>query len=288
MIMEHEIQSIKQQILEAIESGTPIKITGGNSKSFYGREIDGTALDMASYSGIISYEPTELFITAKAGTPLVLINETLAAKGQGLAFEPSQINPHTTIGGVVASGLSGPARPYIGSVRDFILGVRCINGLGEELSFGGQVMKNVAGYDLSRLMTGALGTLGIILDVSIKVLPLPEFELTGRKSLACNDAIKIMNELSARSLPITAACYDGTFLYLRLSGTKDVVTAAFKLLDFDECPDGNDWWKKIRDYQLPLFNGDKPLWRLSVPSTSTLDLHNDEFLIDWGGKTLTA
>ena len=281
--METHIHHIRQQMLDAIDTGLGLRILGGNSKAFYGREVDGSELNMASYAGIISYEPTELFITARAGSSLIEINNILLEQEQMLAFEPALINSDTTIGGVVACGLSGPRRPYSGSVRDFVLGVKCMNGLGKEMSFGGQVMKNVAGYDLSRLMTGALGTLGVILEVSLKVLPLPDYEMTCRKSLSYDDAIKMMNELSTKSLPISAACYDGEYMYLRLSGKQDIVNTILKQLAFDKFDDSEQWWQSLKDYQLPIFKSSKPLWRLSVPSTTRLDLNNDEFLIDWGG-----
>ena len=281
--MEQQIQTLRERILDAIKSAKPLKILAGKSKSFYGRDIEGEPLDMTSYSGVISYEPTELFITARSGTPISLIKQTLADSGQMLAFEPPQINSNATIGGAIATGLSGPRRPYAGSVRDYVLGVRCMNGLGKDMSFGGQVMKNVAGYDLSRLMTGALGTLGVLLEISIKVLPLPEIESTCRKSMTARNAVLMMNELSGKSLPLSAACYDGKYLFLRLSGNKKVVTEALNTLDFDEYLNGEQWWQGLRDYTLPIFKSGKPLWRLSVPSTTQLDLHEEEFLIDWGG-----
>ena len=169
--MKEKVELIKEHVFDAIEQKKPLKIVGGNSKAFLGRATKGSLLDVSDYSGIISYEPTELFITARAGTLLSDINNTLFKYGQMLGFDPPNYNTRTTIGGVVATGLSGSRRPYSGSVRDSILGIRCINGLGKDMSFGGQVIKNVAGYDVSRLLVGSMGRLAIITQISLKILP---------------------------------------------------------------------------------------------------------------------
>lgn len=281
--MEQTINNIKQQLAEAIDQKQALKIVGGDSKSFLGRVINGSPLCMAEYSGIIKYEPTELFITVKAGTLLSEINSALAAQGQMLAFEPAEINANTTIGGVVATGLSGPRRAYSGAVRDYVLGIRCINGLGKELRFGGEVMKNVAGYDLSRLMTGAYGTLGIILEVSLKVVPMPEFEMTYCIDMTLEKALEKMRDLSVKATPVSATCYDGKQLFIRLSGNKSTIAESAKRLGFDEYAQGDSFWRELRDYKASIFNTDKPIWRLSVPNTSTLELNDDTFLIEWGG-----
>lgn len=281
--MEQKIITIKEQISDAIEQGQPLKIIGGNSKAFLGRNIVGTAINMADHSGIISYEPTELFITVRAGTRLSDVKQLLAEQGQMLAFEPPEVNENTTMGGVIATGLSGPRRPYAGSARDFVLGISCINGLGKELSFGGQVMKNVAGYDLSRLMTGAFGTLGIITEMSLKVLPLPEFELTGFTEISLQKALDAIHDISSRSVPVSASCYDVGRLFVRFSGNEKVVKDALKAGGFEEYKEGKEFWKELRDYKASIFHSDKPLWRLSVPSTSNVNLENDDYLVDWGG-----
>ncbi len=281
--MEQKINLIKEQISDAIEQEQLLKIIGGNSKAFLGRNISGIPVDVADYKGITSYEPTELYITAKAGTLLSDVNRALAEQGQMLAFEPPVVNERTTIGGIVATGLSGPRRPYSGSVRDFVLGVRCINGLGKEMSFGGQVMKNVAGYDLSRLMTGSFGTLGIILEVTFKVLPIPEFELTACQPMSIQEALDIMQALSAKALPVSASCYDGQMLFVRFSGNEKVVRSTLKDFDLEEYSNGNHFWNELRNYQLPFFKLGSPIWRLSVPSTADLDFDEDKYLIDWGG-----
>lgn len=211
------------------------------------------------------------------------VKQLLAEQGQMLAFEPPEVNERTTMGGVIATGLSGPRRPYTGSARDFVLGIRCINGLGKVLSFGGQVMKNVAGYDLSRLMTGAFGTLGIITEITLKVLPLPEFELTGFTEIPLQKALDTIHDISSRAVPVSASCYDDGKLFIRFSGNEKVVKDTLKTGGFEEYKDGKKFWNELRDYKASIFRSDKPLWRLSVPSTSNVNLENDDYLVDWGG-----
>ncbi len=281
--MNQRIVTIKEQILTAIDSDESIKVVGGNSKEFLGRTTAGLRMDMAGYTGIISYEPTELFITARAGTLLTEVKQALAEQGQMLPFEPPEVNEKSTIGGVVATGLSGPCRPYTGSVRDFVLGIRCINGLAKEMSFGGQVMKNVAGYDLSRLLTGSFGTLGIIMDVTFKVLPIPEFELSACKKMSKEEAIRVMSELSTKPIPISAVCYYENLLYVRFSGNENVIKDCLKIFELEEYDDGVRFWNELRNFKHSFFKSDKPLWRLSVPSLTNLNLKGDEFLMDWGG-----
>ncbi len=282
--MKEKINAIQDQLVDAIAQRSPLKITGGDSKSFLGRETIGSVVNMSTYSGIISYEPTELYITARAGTLLSEINQVLAEHRQMLAFEPPQINDKTTIGGVIATGLSGPRRPYSGSVRDHVLGIRCINGLGKDMTFGGQVMKNVAGYDLSRLMTGAFGTLGIILEISLSVMPQPAFEMTCRRQLSASVALAKMLELSRQAMPISASCYDGNELFIRLSGNKKVVKETSTIIAFDDYEQGPAFWNHLRDYKMPFFNSDTNIWRLSVPVTANLHCGQDPFIIEWGGS----
>ncbi len=281
--MKEKFNSIKEQVLNAVEQCEPLKIVGGNSKAFLGRTTTGALVDVSTYSGVISYEPTELFITARAGTLLSDINTTLSENGQMLAFDPPNVTDKTTIGGVVATGLSGSRRPYSGSVRDYILGIRCINGLGKDLSFGGQVMKNVAGYDLSRLMTGAFGTLGIILEVSLKVVPTPETEITCCDSMTKEKALATMRGLSAQAIPISASCYDGEVLYVRLSGNENSVKATSKKIDLDKEEQSQNYWDELRDYKAPIFNTDINTWRISIPTTINLGIGDDPYLVDWGG-----
>ncbi len=281
--MKEQIDSIKERVLNAVEESKPLKIVGGNSKAFLGRATTGTLVDVSAYSGVINYEPTELYITARAGTLLSDINNALSENGQMLAFDPPNVTDKTTIGGVVATGLSGSRRPYSGSVRDYVLGIRCINGLGKDLSFGGQVMKNVAGYDLSRLMTGAFGTLGIILEVSLKVVPIPEIEITCSRSMTKENALGQMQGLSAQAIPISASCYDGGVLHVRLSGNENSVKATSKKIDLDKEEQYLNFWNELRDYKAPIFDTDINIWRISVPTTANPDIGDDPYLVDWGG-----
>ena len=194
----------QSRIRAASASGTPLVLRGGGTKDFYGERPLGDILDTKAYAGIIDYDPTELVVTARAGTPLAQIERTLRESGQMLACEPPRFGEAATIGGFVAAGLSGPRRPYAGAVRDIILGVRIVDGSGEDLSFGGRVMKNVAGFDVARLMTGALGTLGLLTEVSLRCLPRPKEETTRVFHCSADEAIRRMNEWSGTPLPITA------------------------------------------------------------------------------------
>lgn len=274
MAMDHNIENqLVAQVLAAAASVTPLCIRGGGSKSFYGRACAGELLDVSGHRGIIAYEPTELVITARAGTPLSEIEAVLAANNQMLSFEPPHFSPAATLGGMVASGLSGPRRPWGGSVRDAVLGVKLLNGRGEVLRLGGQVMKNVAGYDVSRLMVGALGTLGVLLEVSIKVLPRPACERTLRFDA---DARPLPPEL-----PISASLQVDGQRYLRLSASSRCVEmAAGSLGGIETDP---EIWAAVRDQTLPFFQTGLPLWRISVPAAAPdLDIPGPG-LIEWGG-----
>jgi glycolate oxidase FAD binding subunit len=224
-----------------------------------------------------------LVITARGGTPLRELEATLAEKGQMLPFEPPHFGPRATLGGTIACGLSGPRRPYAGAARDFVLGTRVLNGRGEILRFGGEVMKNVAGYDVSRLMVGALGTLGIMLDVSLKVLPKPVEEITLAQPGTAAEALEIMNRWAGQPLPLSAGCFDGDRLYLRLSGAAAGVNAARALIGGDLVDDGPAFWDSLREHTHPFFRGAAPLWRLSVPPGAPPLPLSDETLYDWGG-----
>lgn len=276
-------QEIQQAVREAAATGTALRISGGDTKSFYGRAAAGQPLDVSAHRGIVSYEPTELVITARAGTPLKEIETTLAASGQMLPFEPPYFGESATLGGAVACGLSGPARPYAGSVRDFVLGAVCINGKGERLAFGGQVMKNVAGYDVSRLMVGAMGTLGVLLEISLKVLPRPRCELTVALPMDAAAAIDTMNAWAGQPLPLSACCYDGEVLRVRLSGSESGVRSAREKIGGEEVAQGNTYWADLREHRLPFFASHAPLWRLSVPATTPVPNDGGKWLLDWGG-----
>jgi glycolate oxidase FAD binding subunit len=283
------MQDIVQQFSETIRSAATRKISlrirGGGSKDFYGAALNGEILDTRPYSGIVQYEPTELVITARTGTPLAEIEAALKDRGQMLAFEPPYFGNRATLGGCIAAGLSGPRRAATGAARDFMLGVRMLDGHGNDLRFGGQVMKNVAGYDVSRLMSGSLGTLGLLLEVSLKVLPLPPAEATLRFELPEDKAIQMLNQWAGKPLPISASAYTGGELGLRLSGAAAAIEAACKKLGGARIDDAQaeQFWIGIREQTDTFFRSNTPLWRLSVKSTTPpLKLPGGQ-LIEWGG-----
>jgi len=278
------MQNLVDHFQELVRNGRPLRIRGGGTKDWYGQQLEGDILDTRGYAGIVDYEPTELVITARCGTPLADIEAALAQQGQMLAFEPPHVGPGATLGGAIASGLSGPRRANAGAVRDFVLGCRLLDGKGDVLSFGGQVMKNVAGYDVSRLLAGSLGTLGLLLDVSIKVLPRAPREATlvfeGVNEV---DAIRNLNEWGGQALPVSASCWHDGVLALRLSGANAAVDNAIRTLGGDVMPDCTRFWASVREQQHPFFAGDMPLWRLSVPSTVGAIVPGSPQLIEWGG-----
>ena len=276
-----------EQFIERIKSATgPLCIRGGGSKDFFGNAPRGDVLETAGHAGIVAYEPTELFITAKCGTPLAEIEATLAAKGQCLPFEPPRFAPGSTIGGVVAAGLSGPRRASAGSLRDYVLGVKLLDGQARELAFGGQVMKNVAGYDVARLIAGSLGTLGLITEVSLKVLPRPVAEASLRFEMTQDEALDRLNRWAGQPLPIVASCWQDGVLTLQLAGARAAVEAAQQSLGGTKLGAGgtapDSFWNDLRDQRLPFF-ATETLWRLSVPSVAPqLELPGEQ-LIEWGG-----
>ena len=281
--MQHNSEVFLQQaVQDAIKAKTPLNITGGNSKDFYGREAKGQPLSMHAHRGVIHYQPTELVITARSGTLLSEIEQILAEQGQMLAFEPPHFADTATLGGAVACGLSGARRPFTGSVRDFVLGCKIINGKAEVLSFGGEVMKNVAGYDVSRLMVGAMGTLGVLLEISLKVLPLPAFERTTCFELCTADAIKQMTLLSSQSLPVSGLSYDGHRLFVRLSGAETAVKASAKKIGGEVLSEA-DFWQNLNEQRLDFFNSGMNLWRIAVPPATVQLALNGEWFYDWGG-----
>ncbi|MGQ2979919.1 MAG: glycolate oxidase subunit GlcE [Polaromonas sp.] len=310
--MNSALLLISEQVRAAAATGTALRIRGGGSKDFYGERATGELLDTRPLTGITSYEPSELVVTARAGTPRAELEAVLAERGQCLPFEPphfeggatpteplgegatysgSAAGSAATVGGMVAAGMSGPARASVGAVRDYVLGVTLLNGRAELLTFGGQVMKNVAGYDVSRLMCGALGTLGLITEVSLKVLPLAPAEATLKFQMGQTEALAQLNRWGGQPLPLNASCWvdDGQTqtLYLRLRGAVAAVEAACQSLGGERqdnaatAPD----WHLCRDQQLPWFleRGARDLWRLSVPQTApVLDLPEPP-LVEWHG-----
>ncbi|HEY3598269.1 MAG TPA: glycolate oxidase subunit GlcE [Paraburkholderia sp.] len=267
------------QVLSAVERRMPLRIRGGDSKAFLGRPVEGDTLDVRRHRGVVTYDPTELVITARAGTPVAELNAVLDAAGQMLPCEPPTYGEAATIGGAVASGLSGPRRPWSGAVRDYVLGCRLITGEGKHLRFGGEVMKNVAGYDVSRLLAGSFGCLGLITEVSLKVLPKP-------RALACLaldlDAGEALRELSAwrrAVLPVSAACHVDGRLQVRLEGGVGSVASAVDRIGGNELEPR--FWDDLREHRLAFFADPRPLWRLSLPNASPLlDLPGDT-LLDW-------
>jgi len=286
--MDSALQHITERVRAAAAAGTTLRIRGGGSKDFYGQSLQGELLDTRPLAGIVSYEPSELVVTARAGTPLAELEATLAEKGQYLPFEP----PHfaasgalATVGGMVAAGLNGPARASVGAVRDYVLGVQMLNGRAELLTFGGQVMKNVAGYDVSRLMAGALGTLGLIVEVSLKVLPKAVAESTLVFELDEAQALAQLNRWGAQPLPINASCWHEGALMVRLRGARAAVAAAHKTMGGAVMDaQAGQLWQALREQAAPFFRlaEGESLVRLSVPDTTPpLDL--GPTLIEWGG-----
>jgi len=280
--MDDVISELTQRVHAACTERRPLRIRGSGSKDFYAHRLEGEPLAVTGYRGVVDYEPSELVLTARAGTPLADIEGTLTGGEQMLAFEPPHFGPDATLGGCVAAGLSGPRRASAGSVRDFVLGVRLLDGQGRDLRFGGQVMKNVAGFDLSRLMAGSFGTLGVLLEVSLKVLPRPEEELSLRFHTDESSALETMSRWAAQPLPVSATCYTAGALTVRLSGSKLGVQAARAKLGGEPVPDSAAFWQAVREQTLEPFRG--TLWRLSVkPTAPPLKLPGQQ-VIEWSGS----
>jgi glycolate oxidase FAD binding subunit len=274
-----------ERVRGAAAEGTSLRLRGGGNKDFYGQCLAGELLDTREFSGIVAYEPTELVVTARCGTPLVELEAILAEKGQALAFEPPHFGPGATVGGCVAAGLAGPRRAQAGALRDFVLGAKLLDGEGKLLAFGGQVMKNVAGYDVPRLLAGSLGTLGLIVEVSLKVLPVPVAEQSLRFELAQQQALRLLNEWGGKPVPISASAWHDNFLHVRLSGALAAVNSAIGKLGGERlAPDqGAAFWSSLREQTHPFFAGDAPLWRIAVPSTSPELTLAGKQLVEWGG-----
>lgn len=283
--MSDQSQAWMERIQAAAAHGEAIRIRGGATKDFYGQRLEGAELDTRDHSGIVNYEPTELVVTARAGTTLSELEQALDAQGQMLGFEPPHFGEGATVGGCVAAGLSGPRRATAGSVRDFVLGTRIIDGRGQHLHFGGEVMKNVAGYDVSRLMTGSLGTLALITEVSFKVLPKPAAEATLVFDMESGVAVETFNAWAGQPLPLSATAWVEGRAWARLSGAEAAVAAACKRLGGERVDDATAaaFWQSVREQTHGFFEGDMPVWRLSVPSVAAPLGLMGERLIDWGG-----
>jgi glycolate oxidase FAD binding subunit len=312
--MEAQLNSLIDAVRQAGADGRVLRLRGGGSKDFWGQSLAGDVLDTRAYRGIVSYEPSELVVTVRCGTPLAELEAALAEKGQCLAFEPPHFGQGSangaTVGGMVAAGLSGPARATAGAVRDYVLGARFINGLGEHLTFGGQVMKNVAGYDVSRLMAGSWGTLGLITEVSLKVLPVAPAEATLMcAGLPQKTALELLHRWGGQPLPLNASAWvrDTTaqpvadYLFVRLRGAVAAVQSATTRMSADAVALGAQVtvmdnseaaadWRASGEQTLPFFEAPAPdacLWRLSVPQTApVLDVpgldHPSQY-IEWQG-----
>ncbi len=301
--MDSALSQIVERVRASASARRPLRLRGGGTKDFHGGAVlEGEVLDLRPLAGIVSYEPSELVVTARAGTPLAELQALLASQGQCLPFEPPHFAPGATVGGMVAAGLSGPARASVGAVRDYVLGLEIVNGRAELLRFGGQVMKNVAGYDVSRLMVGAWGTLGVVTEVSLKVLPVPPADATLRFACTQAQALERLHAWGGQPLPLNASRWqadapgsagsDGPgMLHLRLRGATAAVQAACRTLGGERVPDAEavQAWADCRDQALPWFAARTPgqaLWRLSVPATApvlALPTGVSPPLVEWHG-----
>jgi glycolate oxidase FAD binding subunit len=281
--MDPTLQALQERVRAAVAARTPLMVVGGGTKAFYGNEPRGEALDVRGVSGIVDYEPTELVVTVRGGTLLADLEARLAEQNQMLPFEPPQFGPTATVGGAVSAGLAGPRRMAAGAVRDFVLGARLLDGRGNVLSFGGRVMKNVAGYDVARALPGSLGTLGVIVEVSLKVLPRPVAEQTLLFEANEADSIRRANEWGGQPLPISATAWCGGQLYVRLSGAAAGVQAAHAKMGGSPVPEAALLWAELREQGHGFFQpGHGTLWRVAVPpTTGPLDL--GATLVEWNG-----
>lgn len=287
MCTNEVVSQFQEAILKARLEKSRLQIVGGDTKAFLRPDVPAslTRLDIGGYQGIVDYQPSELVLTARAGTPLEIINETLAEQGQMLAFEPPAYGPSATLGGVVASGLSGPRRPFAGAVRDFVLGCKMINGQGEALTFGGQVMKNVAGYDVSRLMAGSEGTLGVILEVSLKVLPVLKEEKTLTIAMSIESALAQMVALRRHYLSISAVAYECGRLRIRYSGSKAGVLSVLdtSLISDLRIDPNQNYWHGLKEQHADFFQPPDDLWRIIVPPASPVLSVSGDWVYDWAG-----
>ena len=296
-----KIDVFREQILEAAKNQTPLSIEGGGTKSWYGNLNTYSKLDTRNYSGILEYQPEELVITACAGTPLREIEAVLSEKNQVLAFEPPHFGEQATFGGAIAAGLAGPGRISVGNFRDFVLGARILDGNGQDLSFGGKVMKNVAGYDVSRLLPGSMGTLSLLLEASVKVLPKPAATATLQCQMTQKNALRVLNEWAGQPLPISASYWIGNAdgdgqLMIRLAGAAAAVKAAIPLMSSLVMASEVDsdiatiFWSELREHQLQSFSNlsaDQTLYRLALPAACgplSIPGASNEVVLEWHGQ----
>jgi glycolate oxidase FAD binding subunit len=279
------LESLQRAIREAAASGEPLRLRGGGSKDFYGNEPRGAILDTRGHAGIVSYEATELVVTARCGTRLSELEAALEREGQCLPFEPPHFGEEATIGGCGAAGLSGPRRAAAGALRDFVLGAKIVDGRGRAMSFGGRVMKNVAGYDVSRMIAGTLGTLGLIAEVSLKVLPRPPAQASLRLEMTLERAIEAMNRWAGRPLPISASTWHDGELTVRLSGSQAALRGARQAIGGAslDSVQAEAFWRAIREHTHAFFAGGEPLWRVALPSAAGALALEGRTLVEWGG-----
>ena len=284
MITLDKTRSLAEQVKQACDTNTSLRISAGNSKGFYGNKVDGEVLDISQHTGIIEYQPSELVITVRSGTLLSDLEAELKSNNQMLAFEPPEHSENTTIGGIIACGLSGPRRIACGAARDFVLGTTIINGKAQTCHFGGQVMKNVAGYDASRLMVGAQGTLGVILDASLKVLPINESETSLMIPTDLQHATTSLRDWAHSGIPITASCYLAGKLYVRLGSTHSAIKQSLQTLkrSADTQEIDNDFWLTIKNQSHEFFK-QRDLCRCSHQVSTAFYGDSDRQLLEWNG-----
>ena len=280
--MADRTQELVERVQDAVGREAPLRIVGHDSKAFMGRRATGEVLSTAGHAGLTEYEPTELVVAARSGTTLAELAELLETNGQRLGCEPPGFSG-ATIGGTLACNQSGPARPWLGSIRDHVLGIRLVNGRGEHLRFGGRVMKNVAGYDVTRLQAGAMGTLGLITEVTLRVLPCPERQATAVLELDADEALEVMSEESREGGSLSGACWVDGRLYLRYSGLDVAVADSLRRRGGEPLPDDDSFWTDLREQRLQFFGGEEPLWRIAGRSAAPL-AGAGTWLLDWGGS----
>jgi glycolate oxidase FAD binding subunit len=283
--MDAAVSRLREQVRDAAASHRPLRLRGADTRRFLGASGAAEELDLRDVTGVVSYEPSELVVTVRAGTPLAELEALLAEQGQMLAFEPPRFGPRSTIGGCIATALAGPRRmarpPLGGAVRDHVLGATLLDGRAELLAFGGTVIKNVAGYDVARLLAGSFGVLGAIVSVSLKVLPRPREECTLRFECDADEALRRLRDWQARPLPLSATVWHDDVLQVRLSGASAAVASACRELGGARvaAPD----WDALRDQRHGFFAGAAPLWRVAVPATAPRFAASEPELIEWGG-----
>jgi glycolate oxidase FAD binding subunit len=278
--------AIADRLREASARRTPLRLAGGDTKRFYGRAVVGESVDLRGHAGVVNYDPAELVLTARCGTTLLEIDQLLAAQGQRFAFDPPRHSRGATIGGAIAAGLAGPPRPRHGAVRDHVQGVRIVTGDGRALRFGGEVLKNVAGYDVSRLMAGSLGILGVLLELSLRVLPRPAAELTLVFELDVAAALERLGTWASSSLPLCSSTWVAGRLYTRFEGTEATLQAVQQRLGGEPLGEAGSFWNSVRDQTHPFFASTGRLWRLHLPAGTRLPLAEDDVLMEWHGAQL--